>query len=254
MENLKDWNPALYLKFENERTRPAMELLARINHPLAKTYTDIGCGPGNSTALLYALAPEAEITGLDNSPEMLARARENLPACQFENADIATWQPANKQDVIFANASMQWIPNHQHVFPHLVQQLAEKGVLAVQMPDNWGEHTHTLMRQVAAEFDCADSDREALLTINEYYDLLTNAGCDVDIWRTTYFHVMPSIQAIVDWRSGSGMRLYLQALTSQQRERFLERYSILLNEHYPAQADGNRVMAFPRLFIVARKK
>ncbi|SQC93519.1 Trans-aconitate 2-methyltransferase [Cedecea neteri] len=184
---MQDWNPALYLQFEAERTRPAAELVARISHPGANTFTDLGCGPGNSTALLRNLAPKATITGLDNSPAMLAKASAALPDCRFEEADIATWQPAVKQDVIFANASLQWITNHKQVFPHLAAQLADGGVLAVQMPDNWQEPTHTLMRQVADELGISRSSREALLTAQEYYDLLAESGCTVDIWRTTYF-------------------------------------------------------------------
>ncbi|WP_336818725.1 trans-aconitate 2-methyltransferase [Cedecea sp. MMO-103] len=250
---MQDWNPALYLQFEAERTRPAAELVARINHPGANTFTDLGCGPGNSTALLRNLAPEASITGLDNSPAMLAKAGAALPDCRFEEADISTWQPAVKQDVIFANASLQWIANHKQVFPHLAAQLADGGVLAVQMPDNWQEPTHTLMRQVADELGISRSSREALLTAQEYYDLLAESGCTVDIWRTTYFHVMPSARAIIEWLSSTGLRPYLHGLDAMQQEAFLERYHQLLQRAYRKQHDGNVLMPFPRLFIVARK-
>ncbi|MGB7799692.1 trans-aconitate 2-methyltransferase [Buttiauxella sp.] len=250
---MQDWNPALYLQFEAERTRPAAELAARIQYPGAQQVSDLGCGPGNSTALLRKAFPEATVTGVDNSPAMLEKARTALPDCQFENADVAHWQPAVKQDVIYANASLQWSGDHAQLFPHLVAQLADNGVLAVQMPDNWQEPTHALMRQVAAELGHPDSGREALLSAHEYYDLLAQAGCRVDIWRTTYFHVMPSARAIIDWLSSTGLRPYLAELDNIQQHAFLARYHALLQQAYPPQHDGNVLMLFPRLFMVARK-
>jgi len=250
---MRDWNPALYLQFEAERTRPAAELAARIQHPAAQHISDLGCGPGNSTALLRKAFPHSSVTGVDNSPAMLDKARAALPDCQFESADIAHWQPAVKQDVIYANASLQWLGDHSSLFPHLAAQLAEGGVLAVQMPDNWQEPTHILMRQVAFELGQPDSGREELLPAQQYYDLLAQAGCTVDIWRTTYFHVMPSAQAIIEWLSSTGLRPYLAKLDDIQQQAFLARYHTLLQQAYPPQHDGNVLMLFPRLFIVARK-
>ncbi|RKQ38807.1 trans-aconitate 2-methyltransferase [Enterobacter sp. R1(2018)] len=250
---MQDWNPALYLQFEAERTRPAAELAARINHPFAAQISDLGCGPGNSTALLHETWPDAVITGLDNSPAMLEKARAALPDCRFEQADIVQWRPAVKQDVIYANASLQWLGNHRDLFPHLAAQLAESGVLAVQMPDNWQEPTHALMRQAAGELGQPAAGREALLAPGEYYDLLTEAGCRVDIWRTTYFHVMPSHHAIIEWLSSTGLRPFLAGMDAIQQEAFLQRYHQLLQQAYPTQKDGNVLMLFPRLFIVARR-
>lgn len=250
---MQDWNPALYLQFEAERTRPAAELAARVQYPTAQNISDLGCGPGNSTALLHQAWPNATVTGVDNSPAMLEKARTALPGCEFEQADISQWQPVVPQDVIYANASLQWIGNHRELFPHLANQLAPKGVLAVQMPDNWQQPTHTLMRQVAQALGNPPAGREALLEANEYYDLLAGSGCQVDVWRTTYFHVLPSHHAIVEWLSSTGLRPYLAGLDAIQREAFLERYHQLLEQAYPRQKDGNVLMLFPRLFIVARK-
>lgn len=250
---MQDWNPALYLQFEAERTRPAAELAARVNHPFAAQISDLGCGPGNSTALLHESWPDAVITGLDSSSAMLEKARSALPDCRFEQVDIAQWQPPVKQDVIYANASLQWLGNHRRLFPCLAAQLAENGVLAVQMPDNWQEPTHALMRQAANELGNPPTGREALLLPNEYYDLLTDEGCRVDIWRTTYFHVMPSHRAIVDWLRSTGLRPWLASLDAIQQKAFVERYHKLLQQTLPTQKDGNVLMQFPRLFIVARK-
>ncbi|WP_308563032.1 trans-aconitate 2-methyltransferase [uncultured Klebsiella sp.] len=248
---MADWNPSLYLKFGAERTRPAAELLARIAHHPVRLAVDLGCGPGNSTALLRDAWPEATIVGVDNSPAMLQEAAQTLPDCQFINADITTFHPARPADVIYANASLQWLTDHQRLLPHLVNNLAKNGVLAVQMPDNWQEPSHTLMRQVAEELDFPQGGRLPLPGVQAYYDILTACGCEVDIWRTTYYHPLDSHQAIIDWLQSTGLRPFLQPLDNQQRERFLKRYLELLKQHYKLQCNGKVLLLFPRLFIVA---
>jgi Trans-aconitate methyltransferase len=250
---MADWNPALYLQFASERTRPAAELLARIASPSVSSVADLGCGPGNSTELLRAAWPDASITGVDNSPAMLDKARQLLPNCEFVNADISQWRPERPLDVLYANASLQWLSDHQQLFPHLASLLAENGVLAVQMPDNWQEPSHASMRQVASELGHPPRARTPLAGVQNYYDWLTKSGCEVDIWRTTYFHPMASHQAIIEWLSATGLRPYLQDLDTVSREAFLKRYLQLLEEHYPRQQNGQILLAFPRLFIVARR-
>ena len=229
---MADWNPSLYLQFGAERTRPAAELLARIAHHPVALAVDLGCGPGNSTALLRHVWPEATIIGVDNSPAMLEEAAQRLPDCRFVEGDIAGFRPERPADVIYANASLQWLTDHQRLFPHLVSNLAENGVLAVQMPVNWQEPSHALMREVAEETAC---------------------GCEVDIWRTTYFHPLASHQAIIEWLQSTGLRPFLQPLDEPQRQAFLERYLARLKQHYPLQCNGKVLLLFPRLFIVARR-
>lgn len=155
---MADWNPSLYLKFGAERTRPAAELVARIaQHPVTFA-VDLGCGPGNSTALLHHAWPEATLVGVDSSPAMLDDAARALPTCRFVAADIRQYQPERPADLLYANASLQWLTDHETLFPHLVNQLADNGLLAVQMPDNWQEPSHTLMRQVAQEMEFRRAD------------------------------------------------------------------------------------------------
>ncbi|MBD8214884.1 trans-aconitate 2-methyltransferase [Erwinia persicina] len=256
---MKDWNPNLYRQFEAERTRPAQELLHRITRPFPSYVTDLGCGPGNSTELLRRRWPEAQITGLDSSRAMLDQARERLPDCGFHEADIRYWQATPLQDVIFANASLQWLNDHPTLLPGLASQLAAGGVLAVQMPDNLEEPSHRLMRSVAqrpewnAKIDPKTSSRVSLLSTEQYYDLLTAAGCRVDIWRTTYYHVMPSPQAIVDWLRATGLRPYLAALDEAEQALWLTEYLAEITLAYPRRQDGNLLLAFPRLFMVAEK-
>lgn len=184
---------------------------------------------------------------------MVAEARSALPDCQFVEADIRNWQPEQTLDLIFANASLQWLPDHYELFPHLVSLLNPQGVLAVQMPDNWLEPTHVLMREVAQEQNYPDRGREPLAGVHAYYDILSEAGCKVDIWRTTYYHQMPSHRAIIDWVTATGLRPWLQDLTESEQQHFLTRYHQMLEEQYPLQENGQILLAFPRLFIVARR-
>ncbi|EOV7618970.1 trans-aconitate 2-methyltransferase [Escherichia coli] len=217
---MSDWNPSLYLHFSAERSRPAVELLARVPLENVEYVADLGCGPGNSTALLQQRWPAARVQALD---------------------------------LIFANASLQWLPDHYELFPHLVSLLNPQGVLAVQMPDNWLEPTHVLMREVAWEQNYPDRGREPLAGVHAYYDILSEAGYEVDIWRTTYYHQMPSHQAIIDWVTATGLRPWLQDLTESEQQLFLKRYHQMLEEQYPLQENGQILLAFPRLFIVARR-
>lgn len=256
---MKDWNPDLYRQFEAERTRPAQELLNRIPFVSPSFVTDLGCGPGNSTELLHDKWPEAHVTGLDSSQAMLDQAQSRLPDCEFVLADIRHWQATQPQNVIYANASLQWLTNHSELLSHLVSQLASGGVLAVQMPDNLDEPSHRLMRELAerpawqGKIDPQAAARKRLLSTGDYYDLLTAVGCHVDLWRTTYYHVMPSPQAIVDWLRATGLRPYLAALDEAEQALWLADYYAEIARAYPPRQDGNLLLAFPRLFLVAQK-
>jgi len=261
-----DWNPALYTRFEDERTRPARELLARVAAEAPRSVVDLGCGPGNSTELLAARWPQAEeIVGVDNSPAMLDAARQRLPAARhpgvrFEAADIADWRPARPPDLIYANAALQWVGDHAALLPRLFAALAPGGTLAVQMPDNLDEPSHRLMREVAARtpwsapIGDAAAVRERLLAADAYYDLLAADAAEVDVWRTAYHHPMASAQAIVDWLRATGLKPFVERLDAPLAASFLAAYRDAVDAAYPPRADGCRLLAFPRLFIVARRR
>ncbi|CNJ05867.1 trans-aconitate 2-methyltransferase [Yersinia intermedia] len=254
---MQDWDPELYRQFEAERTRPASDLLARISTAQPQHISDLGCGPGNSTQLLHQRFPMAQLVGIDNSVAMLASAQQRLPECAFLEADIRQWQPSEPQDLIYANASLQWLTDHQQLFPSLLSKLATHGILAVQMPDNQDEPSHRAMREVAENGPWqqtlleAGAIRAKVLSANQYYDLLAPNAERVDIWRTTYYHPMPSAQAIVDWLRATGLRPFLEPLSEAMRLDFLQDYLAIIDVAYPQQADGRRLLAFPRLFIVA---
>jgi trans-aconitate 2-methyltransferase len=255
---MSDWNPALYSRFEDERTRAAAELLARVPIDAPRHVVDLGCGPGNSTELLVKRFPTARIVGTDSSQAMLAAARQRLPLLSFEQGDIAEWAPADPVDLAYVNASLQWVPDHPQLLPRLLSALAPGGVLAVQMPDNLDEPSHRLMRDTAAALlgtpaDDGDKHRARILPAPQYYDLLA-PSCDVDVWRTTYHHRMDDAAAIVQWLRATGLKPYLDPLTPELQAQFLPEYQRRVESAYPARADGKRLLAFPRLFIVARRR
>jgi trans-aconitate 2-methyltransferase len=256
---MAEWNPDLYRRFEDERTRPARELLARVPLVDVRLAYDLGCGPGNSTELVVGRYPNARVIGTDTSDEMLKSARERLPACTFELSDIATWRPAEAPDLIFANASLQWVGEHETLIGRIFERLAPGGVLAFQMPDNRQEPTHRLMREVASLepwsrfIDDAALVRTKILPLEAYYDLLANTASEVDAWRTAYQHRMDSPSSIVAWLQGTGLKPFIEPLPNAERASFLEEYERRIAAAYPKRSDGKLLLAFPRLFVVARK-
>jgi trans-aconitate 2-methyltransferase len=257
---LADWNAKQYLKFEDERTRPAIDLIRRIPPAEIRRAVDIGCGPGNSTELIVDRYPDAQVLGLDNSPDMLAKARGRLPEVSFQEADIAAWDPGERYDLIFANAVLQWLPDHPRLLARLAACLGTGGCLAVQMPNNLQEPSHRLMRKVAQEgpwaekLEAASVSREEIGSFEDYYSWLLQAGCSVDLWQTTYVHPLADAGAIVEWLKGTGLRPYLAPLSLEEQSGFLDRYRAEIEKAYPAQADGKVLLRFPRLFFVAQRQ
>jgi trans-aconitate 2-methyltransferase len=233
------WNDAQYLKFADERTRAVSELLARVPLARAARVVDLGCGPGNSTALLRERWPDASLSGVDNSPQMLERARQDFPSIEWILGDAGSYTPAEPVDLLFANAVFHWLPDHARLFPSLIERVRKGGALAVQMPQNFEEPSHRLMREVRARL------------MPGRKPVLAPRATTVDIWRTTYEHVMPDAAAIVEWVKGTGLRPYLDDLTESERAGYLAAYRDAIDLAYPPQVDGKRLFSFPRLFIVA---
>ena len=253
-----EWDAGHYLRFADARTLPAVDLLSRIELEVPTTVVDLGCGPGNSTGLLVRRWPEAAVTGLDSSAELLDVARRDQPSARFVLADIRDWSPAEPPDVVFANASLQWVGGHERLMPRLFGQVAPGGVFAVQMPRNHDFATHALMRQVAAEGDWRDRLADArepspVKAPEYYYDLLAPRSAGFTIWETNYIQVMGGVDAIIAWLHGTGLRPFLARLTDIERPLFLERYAALLKDAYPAQTDGKILLPYPRLFFIAIK-
>ena len=199
---MHSWDAEQYLRFADERTRPAFDLLARIDLTAPGRIVDLGCGPGTSTALLRERWPEAAITGLDSSAEMLDTARRNHPGIAFVIGDIAAWAPTERYDLVFSNAAMQWVGSHERLLPRLIDAVAPEGMLAVQMPRNHDFATHRLMRQVAAEGPWRERlagarDPSPVKPPEFYYDCLAPGCRRIVLWETNYIQVMDGIDAII---------------------------------------------------------
>jgi trans-aconitate 2-methyltransferase len=253
-----EWDAELFLRFESERAWPARDLISRVD-VTPRLAHDLGCGPGTGTRLLAERFPEAEIIGVDSSPAMLAQARSRLSSVKFVEADISDWRPATAPDLILADSALQWVPDHEALFPRLMSRLAPGGALAVQMPDNRQEPSHALMRLIAADGPWWDrlapvaKSRAVIAEHNEYYRWLRPLSASLEIWQTTYIHPVDGLDAIVDWFRGSALRPFLAPLGEGEREAFLQRYRRELGESYNIEPDGRVLFPYPRLFILARK-
>lgn len=251
------WDPTTYLGFADHRTRPAAELLSRIDMDVPGRVVDLGCGPGNSTALLAARWPTADITGIDSSPEMIGRATASGIAAQFRVGDIADWSASEPVDVIFSNAALHWLDDHATLFAHLTGQLTPGGVLAVQMPANFDAPSHTLLADTVGESGNAELIAQQRGTPvappSDYYNILARHAGGIDIWETTYVQVLTGEDAVFQWTSGTALVPFVSLLEGTEREAFAEAYRAKLAAAYPQRADGTTLFPFTRIFMVARK-
>ncbi len=250
------WNPERYLNFGDHRTRPAADLLARVALSAPARVADLGCGPGNSTGLLVARWPEAQVVGVDNSAAMLAKARASGIRAAWVEGDIAGWTPSAPFDVIFSNAALQWLPDHAGLLPRLFDHLALGGVLAVQMPRNFGAPSHALLRAVADAGPWAERLqpvllREPVATPAWYHDLLTPVAARLDLWETEYLQVLEGDDPVLAWIRGTALRPVQAALDAEELCAFEADYAARLRVAYPKRPDGRTPFPFRRLFIVA---
>ncbi|HEX3654066.1 MAG TPA: trans-aconitate 2-methyltransferase [Rhizomicrobium sp.] len=251
------WDPEVYLKFATERTRPAIELLERVPLRAPSRVIDLGCGPGNSTGLLAARWPDAQIEGLESSPEMLAKARASGLRAAWMQGDVQSWAPAAQYDVVFSNAVFQWIPDHRALLPRLMENVAKGGVLAFQVPRNFDAPSHALMREVANAgpwaAKLADAKLRNVLPPEVYFDILAPLSTSLDIWETIYLQVLEGADPVLAWVSGTGLRPFVQPLDEKAREAFIAQYRAQLREAYPRRVDGKTLFPFQRLFVVATR-
>ena len=255
---MHSWDSGQYLRFASERSRPALDLVARIDLAAPRLAVDLGCGPGNSTPILKARWPAADVTGLDSDADMLNAARRDHPGIAFAAADIAAWRPDECYDLVFSNAALQWVGDHERLFPRLFDAVAAGGALAVQMPRNHDFETHALMRRVAAEGPWAERLAGArapspVKPSEFYYDCLAPRSAGFTIWETDYIQIMDGPDAIVSWLMGTGLRPFLARLAPDEQPVFLDRHKALLAEAFPPRADGKIMLPYPRLFFIATR-
>ncbi|HZC34306.1 MAG TPA: methyltransferase domain-containing protein, partial [Chthoniobacterales bacterium] len=247
--------PASYLRFERERTQPSRDLLAKVTLDRSDTIVDLGCGPGNSTAILRECWPSARIVGIDNSPSMIEHAKKTDQKTEWRCEDIAEWRSSTKVDLIFANASLQWLPDHEALLKSLLQQLKPGGVLAFQVPGLYDQPATAAIREVSSrEVWKAYAPKSFPIAYPPaiYYDYLATEAASIDLWETIYYHQLPDHAAIVDWHRGTALRPYLDALPHElAREEFQKQLIQRFHPLFPRRANGEVLLPFRRLFVVA---
>jgi len=254
---MPSWNADQYLRFAAERTRPCRDLVAAIDLETPQRIIDLGCGPGNSTSVLANRWSGAEIVGLDNSEAMIAAARKDAPGRTFVVGDIGSWSADAPFDLVFSNASLQWVDDHAALYPRLLSFVGAGGAMAAQVPCNMNSPAHEVMREMAQspEFKTFLGDDVRQWHVHEpafYYDVLAPHASYVDIWTTEYQHILPNAAAIVEWYKGTGLRPFLDRLPdAAMRARFIEVYEENITRAYPARPDGRVILPFQRLFVVA---
>jgi len=255
-----DWSSEQYLKFRNERTQPAVDLANRINLASPGKILDVGCGPGNSTHVLACRFPDAYIIGIDNSGDMISAAKKNHPDLDFRMCDAASElsQLDNDFDIVFSNACIQWIPDHRNLLRNLMGLLKDNGVLAVQVPMNYNEPIHVIVRELASSDRWKDYFAEIrtfyTLSPGEYFDVLSELSEEFDVWETVYYHVMKSHYDILEWYRGTGLRPYLSVLPDSKKTEFESEIMEKLIQRYPRQKNGCIIFKFPRFFFTACPK
>lgn len=252
------WDPAVYLRYGDERLRPALDLLGRIDAAAPGRVVDLGCGPGNVTAILKQRWPGADVVGIDGSAAMLDKARAAAPECRFEQGDFGAWTAAAPVDVLYSNAALHWLGGHDALFPRLLGQVAPGGTMAVQMPAMHAAPIRALQHEVAAQGPWAALLRDVgsappILEPGQYWDMLRPVTAALDIWETIYLHALSGENAAVQWASGTSLRPFLDPLPKDLRAEFLAAYTAAVAPHYPRRADGTTLLPFRRLFILARR-
>jgi trans-aconitate 2-methyltransferase len=256
---MNDWNPDLYLQFRSERTQPSIDLIARVNHATPGAIIDIGCGPGNSTQALVNRWPTARITGLDRSAAMIRKARQDYPDQEWIVGDALSYRSDVSYDIVFSNAAIQWIPDHERLLRKFHGVLSERGTLAIQIPLFWdmplGKRLHAIARserwrrQTEGVFE--------LFTIHDvsfYYDRLAALFPSIDIWETHYIHIMDGHQSILEMMRSTGLKPYLDRLAGEAERKDFEMEVLEgIGQAYPLQADGKVLFPFNRLFFIGSK-
>jgi len=256
---MPDWDAKLYLRFSSQRARPATDLIAQVELENPRRLMDLGCGTGNSTEQLHARWPQAEITGLDNSAEMLAQARANHPDWRWIASSVEAWKPDSALDLIFSNACLHWVAHHAKLFPRLLNYVAPGGALAVQMPNSYHVPAHTLMKDVALAPGMPwtgklppASKSYTVQPVAFYYHALRKLTRRLNIWETEYQQIMEGPRAVLDWVRSTAMRPYLERLPSDDQRRLFEQRCLeRFEEAYPANDQGQTLFPYRRMFIIA---
>jgi trans-aconitate 2-methyltransferase len=251
------WDPTVYLAFADHRGRPFYDLLSRVNAANPRRVVDLGCGPGNLTVSLDQRWPDAVIEAVDSSPEMVAAARER--GVDAVVGDLADWSPKPETDVVLSNAALQWLPNHVDLLVRWADELAPGSWIAFQVPGNFDAPSHRAVREAAhrAPFanslsDLRFSEGKIVETPVRYAEILTEAGCTVDTWETTYIHELSGETPVLGWISGTALTEVKSRLSPEAYQQYEQQLMPLLVEAYPPRPDGRTFFPFRRIFVVAQ--
>jgi trans-aconitate 2-methyltransferase len=249
------WDPAVYRRYGNERSRPFFDLVARVGAERPRAVADLGCGPGDLTLTLAERWPQARLSGVDSSAEMIAKALAHGGAAEFRTGDVRDWQPGPDVDVLVTNATLQWVPEHRDLLVRWARELPAGAWLAMQVPGNFDAPSHRALRAVARRFDVGHLTREA--PVDEpagYAALLLATGAQVDAWETTYLHLLsadPAEHPVLRWMEGTALRPVKAALDENAWQTFRAELTRELADAYPA-VGGHVAFPFRRIFVVAR--
>lgn len=251
------WNPDTYLAFADHRGRPFFDLLSRVGADNPRRVVDLGCGPGNLTATLAQRWPDAVIEAWDNSPEMVSAARER--GVDAREGGVEGWTPQPGTDVVVSNAVLQWVPTHRELLVRWVGRLEPGAWIAFQVPGNFDSPSHEAVRAVARRAPFANPLRDMPFRESDVVDtpagyaaLLTDAGCVVDAWETTYVHQLNGGTPVLDWITGTALTQVKARLSAEAWQQYRQAIIPLLAQAYPARADGITFFPFRRVFVAAQ--
>ena len=250
------WDPAQYLAFGTERLQPALDLLSRIPLTSPATIIDLGCGAGNVTKALKQRWPNASLTGVDGSANMLERARSGDPDVAWVEADMNDWKPGNPVDLIYSNAALHWLDDHGALFPRLMEHVSPGGYLAVQMPRNWAAPSHSRITEAVRTGPWREKLEPLLRSApshapDVYYDILSPVTSRLEIWETDYCQILEGDNPVAEFVKGSQLKRFLDALDEPGRSRFENDYRARILAAYPKRQDGKTLFPFRRLFVLA---
>ncbi len=251
------WDPDRYLTFADERSRPFVDLLARVGASAPSVVVDLGCGPAPSPRCWPAAGRTPRSSGSTRARRWSPGRPPDTGGSTSRSPTCATGPPrTSRVDVLVSNATLQWVPGHLDLLPRLVERVAPGGWLAFQVPANFDEPSHTIRRDLAAEPPYAEHTAGVAVPSSHdpavYLELLAGLGLAVDAWETTYLHVLTGEDPVFTWVSGTGARPTLQALPSGLREEFEAEFRRRLRAAYPVTPYGV-VLPFRRVFVVAQR-
>jgi trans-aconitate 2-methyltransferase len=251
------WDPQQYGLFAGERARPFLDLVARIGAAAPRRVVDLGCGNGELTRLLAQRWPDAVVEGVDSSAEMISNAPPH-DRVTLRVGEVQGWTPPADCDVIVSNATLQWVPAHRELLRAWAAALPPDGWLALQVPGNFGSPSHTVLRALAEGPRWGSAlagvvlPEDAVGTPEQYAALLLAAGLAVDAWETTYVHVLPGPDAVLEWIRGTALRPVMAALPAASYASFEAELAAQLRAAYPATEHGT-YYPFRRVFAVGHR-